>query len=196
MKNENEFDFCEEIKRNDYLGIEFAQQVDNKLRTIYLCDEISDETYKRFCFFFNRLDSTPGDIFVHLTSIGGEVTPALGIYDLISNSKNLVVIKCYGHVYSAATVILQASPVRLASEECRFLIHDISGSVGHQKQQDLIYSTQEIKYLSKRLVQIYKKHSKLSLKQISRFFKSETYLSTKEALQYSLIDGLLSQETK
>lgn len=196
MISKMEEEFFETAKKHTNMGEEFEQQLDSKTRTIYLCDEINEDTYRRFCFFFNRLDATEGDIYIHLTSFGGDVTPALGIYDLISNSKNLVIIKCYGHVYSAATVILQSSPLRLASEECRFLIHDVSGSLGYQKHQDLIYSAQEIKYLSNRLAQIYKKHSHLSIKQINKFLKSETYFSAKEALQFGFIDGYINRSEK
>lgn len=196
MMNKIEEEFFEIPKKHNSMGEEFEQQLDFKTRTIYICDEINDDTYRRFCFFFNRLDSTEGDIYIHLTSFGGDVTPALGMYDLISNARNLVIIKCYGHVYSAATVLLQASPLRLASEECRFLIHDVSGSLGYQKHQDLIYNAQEIKYLSSRLAQIYQKHSRLSTKQVNKFLKSETYFSAKEALQFGLIDGYVTRSEK
>ena len=183
--------YLEENKKNSFMGIDFEQQLDVQTRTIYFLDEINEETYRRFCFFFNRLDSSKGDINIHLTSVGGDVGLALAMYDLVTHAKNLVIIKCYGYVYSAATILLQASPVRLVAEECRFLIHDVSGAVGYQKHHDLVLDAKEIQYLANRLINIYQKHSNLSKKQIVRFLKSQTYLGAKEALRYRLVDGFI-----
>jgi ATP-dependent protease ClpP protease subunit len=71
--------FFEDLNsKKNYLGEEFEQQIDTKLRTIYICDTIEEDTYKRFCFFFNRLDSSPGEITIHLTSLGGNAYQCIG----------------------------------------------------------------------------------------------------------------------
>jgi ATP-dependent Clp protease protease subunit len=185
--------FVDENEKNLPLLLEFEEQIDISNRIIYICNDIEESTYKRFCFSFNRLDATQGDIRIHLTSLGGDVILALGMFDLISKARNCVIVAGYGNVCSAATIILQAGTIRLASEECRFLIHDVSGGLQHQRSQDLLDGAAEIKYLSNRLAMLYQKHSTLSKKQIRKFMKSETFFSAQEALQFGLIDQIINK---
>jgi ATP-dependent protease ClpP protease subunit len=73
-------------------------------------------------------------INVIMNNIGGEVYHGMAIYDAISNCKNHVTIRVYGHAMSMGSLILQAADQRIMTRHSRIMIHyGNSGTNQHTK---------------------------------------------------------------
>lgn len=76
-------------------------------------------------------------INVIMNNIGGEVYHGMAIYDAISNCKNHVTIRVYGHAMSMGSIILQAADQRIMTRHSRIMIH--YGSFGMHQHTKIVY---------------------------------------------------------
>lgn len=96
----------------------------------YDADEISAVTALNVIKNLAILDfQSSQPINVIINSEGGDVYPALAIYDAIRRCNSEVHILATGYCMSAATIILQAGTVRKATPHCVLMVHDGSDSV-------------------------------------------------------------------
>ena len=139
-------------------------------------------------------DDPDKDIAIYINSPGGEVYSGLAIYDTMQFIKPEVQTICVGVAMSMGSLLLAGGThgKRFALPNSRILIHQPSG--GFQGQAtDIEIHAREALALRERIDEIYAKHTGKSLEQVhddmdrDRFFKSE------EAVEYGLIDRILSQ---
>ncbi len=93
---------------------------------IFNIEDITAYTYESVK---EAYDSGIRDFHFHIDSLGGELYPALRIYDLLrGDSENIVSAHVEGSCISAATVLLLAAPLerRSATKNSTFLIHSPS----------------------------------------------------------------------
>jgi ATP-dependent protease ClpP protease subunit len=76
-------------------------------------------------------------INVIMNNIGGDVYHGMAIYDAISNCKNHVTIRVYGHAMSMGSLILQAADQRTMTRHSRIMIH--YGSAGTNQHAKTLY---------------------------------------------------------
>jgi len=128
-------------------------------------------------------------VTVFYTSSGGDVELALGIYDRIKlfskTCDKRVEIVANGTIASAATLILQAADVRMATEHTQWLIH--AGESTAQSAQEKRHNER----LDDTYNRIFANRTGLSLRRIKTLHSGESYLTTQEALKLNLIDGVL-----
>ena len=79
-------------------------------------------------------------INVIMNNIGGEVYHGMAIYDAISNCKNHVTIRVYGHAMSMGSIILQAADQRIMTRHSRIMIH--YGNFGMHQHTKIVYKGQ------------------------------------------------------
>ena len=158
-------------------------------RTVCLIGEVEEGMLRTSLQVLN-LDRTPGIIQVILSSQGGSVEDGMAIYDILRGCKNEVHINAYGPVKSMAVLLMQAGDLRIASPECRFLLHN--GSMGHEAADPRVVqsATQEVNILHERYCKLIASRSKRSLAQILKWCNDETYFSAQEAKSAGLIDEI------
>lgn len=159
--------------------------------TVYLLGEINEESGRTFLREFDAVPFVKNEfIRIVLCSPGGDAEWGMAIYDMIRLSQSPTIIEGYGMVQSMAAVLLQSAKIRLLSPESRFMIHN--GSVHLETEQDRLAGTlQECRRLTTVYHRILSERSGLSLKDIGKLCRNETFLSAEEAVEYGFADQVL-----
>jgi ATP-dependent Clp protease protease subunit len=117
------------------------------------------------------------------------------IYDTMMYIKPQIQTVCLGQAASAAAVLLAAGAPgkRLALPNSRVLIHQPStGDAGRGQASDIEIQAKEIMRLRIWLEETISKHSNKSVEEVNRDIDRDKILTAPEALEYGLIDQVLS----
>lgn len=113
-----------------FLEYSFGFAVDFKNRVISLTGEINQESFEVFEAAMTEMESqNRSTITIKINSPGGEVYQALAIVGRIKESKCNIVTRGYGHIMSAATLILASGNKRFVSKYAFFMHHESSYEV-------------------------------------------------------------------
>ncbi len=110
-------------------------------RIICLTGEVNDNMYDIFEVGMAKMESqSKATITVKINSPGGSTYSAMGIIGRLTESKCRVITKGYGHVMSAATLILASGDKRLMSTDAFFMWHEASYDVSgrHSENKALV----------------------------------------------------------
>ncbi len=135
------------------------------------------------------------DISVYINSPGGSVSAGLAIYDTMQYIKPRVSTFCMGLAASFGCVLLAGGEQgqRFSLPNTRIMMHQPSG--GFQGQaSDIQIQAQEILRLRRTIDQILAQHTGKPVDQITRDSDRDFYMSPEEALEYGLIDHILTKE--
>lgn len=135
------------------------------------------------------------DIVMYINSPGGSFTAMTAIYDTMQYIRPQVQTVCLGQAASAAAVLLAAGAPgkRLALPNARVLIHQPSaGDGGRGQASDIEIQAKEIMRMREWLEETLSKHSNRSIEQVNKDIDRDKILSAAEALEYGLIDQVLS----
>jgi ATP-dependent Clp protease, protease subunit len=135
------------------------------------------------------------DITMYINSPGGSFTALTAIYDTMQYIKPQIQTVCLGQAASAAAVLLAAGAKgkRLALPNARVLIHQPSSGGGGQGQaSDIEIQAKEIMRMREWLEETLAKHSGRELAQVSKDIDRDKILTASEALEYGLIDQVLT----
>ncbi|NWJ40437.1 MAG: ATP-dependent Clp endopeptidase proteolytic subunit ClpP [Geothrix sp.] len=134
------------------------------------------------------------DIQIYINSPGGSVTAGLAIYDTMQFVKNDIVTYCIGQCASMGAHLLSAGTKgkRFALPNARIMIHQPSG--GAQGQATEIEITfKEIQRLKDNLAATFAKHTGQPLKKVMKDMDRDFFMSAEEALEYGIVDKVLSE---
>jgi ATP-dependent Clp protease protease subunit len=143
---------------------------------------------------FLEAEDPEKDISMYVNSPGGLVTSGLAIYDTMQYIKSDVSTICIGQASSMAAVLLAAGArgKRFALPNARLMIHQPLG--GFQGQAtDIGIHAKEILKVRERLNEVLAKHTGQSLERIRLDTERDYFLSSEEAREYGLIDGILER---
>lgn len=135
------------------------------------------------------------DIIMYINSPGGSFTAMTAIYDTMQYVKPDIQTVCLGQAASAAAVLLAGGTAgkRLALPNARVLIHQPStGQAGHGQASDIEIQAAEIMRMREWLEETLSKHSKRTVEEVHADIDRDKILSAAEALDYGLIDQVLS----
>jgi ATP-dependent Clp protease protease subunit len=135
------------------------------------------------------------DITLYINSPGGSFTALTAIYDTMQYIKPQIQTVCLGQAASAAAVLLAAGAngKRLALPNARILIHQPSSGGGGQGQaSDIEIQAKEIMRMRDWLEFTLSHHSGKSLEQVNKDIDRDKILTAQEAMEYGLIDQVLS----
>ena len=135
------------------------------------------------------------DITMYINSPGGSFTALTAIYDTMQYIKPQIQTVCLGQAASAAAVLLAAGAKgkRLALPNARVLIHQPSSGGGGQGQaSDIEIQAREIMRMREWLEETLAHNSGRELAQVSKDIDRDKILTAKEALEYGLIDQVLT----
>lgn len=167
-------------------------------RVILLEGEVHDQMANLIVAQLLFLESEdPGkDINMYINSPGGSVTAGMAIYDTMQFIKPDVHTIVMGQACSMGSLLAQAGAPgkRFMLPNARHMIHQPSGGA-RGMQSDIEISYKEITYLKKRLTQIYVDHNSKgkTFEEFERDMDRDKFMSAEEALEYGLIDQILTK---
>ena len=135
------------------------------------------------------------DISLYVNSPGGSVYAGLAIYDTMQYIKPDVQTICVGIAMSMGALLLAggAAGKRMAFPNAKILIHQVSS--GFQGQAtDIEIHAREIIDVRKRLDRIIAKHTGQDFEKVTRDTERDYFMSAEEAVEYSLIDRVISSQ--
>lgn len=172
--------------------MKFAEEMlDNRI--IILKDEINSTTANDLIFKLLYLDSlNTNDIYIYINSYGGDCLQGLAIIDTMNYIKSKVITIVIGVAYSMSAVILAAGDKRYALPHSEIMIHEPATNT-NGKASEIIASSKRIAQIKELLAKIIKQKSAKSLKQILTDMNKDYFLSPFEALNYGLIDKVITK---
>ena len=135
------------------------------------------------------------DIVMYINSPGGSFTAMTAIYDTMQYIRPQIQTTVLGQAASAAAVIAAAGTPgkRLALQNARILIHQPStGDAGRGQASDIEIQAAEVLRMRTWLEQTLALHSNITQEQVNKDIERDKILSAEEALEYGLIDQVLT----
>ena len=135
------------------------------------------------------------DIVMYINSPGGSFTAMTAIYDTMQYIRPQIQTVCLGQAASAASVLLAAGTPgkRLALPNARVLIHQpATGGAGQGQASDIEIQAAEVLRMRTWLEETLSKHSNRTPEQVNHDIERDNILSAEEAVEYGLIDQVLT----
>jgi ATP-dependent Clp protease protease subunit len=137
------------------------------------------------------------DINMYIQSPGGVITAGLAIYDTMQLIRPQVSTICVGMAASMATVLLCAGAKgkRYALPNATIHMHQALGGAQGQAS-DIAIAAKEIMRVQDLIRNIISKHTNQPMDKISHDTDRDYYLNAPQAVEYGLIDEILSKPNK
>lgn len=167
-----------------------------KDRIVFISGEIDDAMANRVIAELLYLDSIGNDdINVYINSPGGSVSAGMAIYDTMNFLSSDVSTTCLGIAASMAAFLLSAGKKgkRYILPNADVMIHQPLGGAQGQAT-DIKIASDRIISLRKRLNKILARNTGQSLKRIEKDTERDNYLEAKEALEYGIIDKIITEK--
>ncbi|OON63104.1 ATP-dependent Clp endopeptidase, proteolytic subunit ClpP [Massilia sp. KIM] len=166
-----------------------------KERVIFLVGPVNDQMANLIVaqLLFLESENPDKDISLYINSPGGSVSAGLAIFDTMNFIKPDVSTLCTGLAASMGAFLLAAGAKgkRFSLPNSRIMIHQPSG--GSQGQaSDIEIQAKEILYLRERLNRILAERTGQTMEQIHKDTDRDRFMSGDEAVEYGLIDRVLS----
>ena len=170
-----------------------------KERVIFLVGPVEDHMANLIVaqLLFLESENPDKDIHLYINSPGGVVTSGLAIYDTMQFIQPDVSTMCIGQAASMGALLLAggAANKRYALPHSRVMIHQPLG--GFQGQaSDIDIHAREILQTRERLNRILSRHTGQPLEKIQQDTDRDNFMGSNEALEYGLIDKVLSSRDK
>ena len=164
-------------------------------RIIFLGEEINSVSANLVVAQLLHLESQHAekDISLYINSPGGEVYSGLAILDTMNFIKPQVSTICVGMAASMAAVLLSAGAKgkRFCLPHSKVMIHQPSGGAqGQQTEIEIV--AEEIKKTRRELNQILSDASGQPIEKVQADTERDNYLTAAEALDYGLIDRIVT----
>ena len=168
-------------------------------RVVFLVGPVNDVTANLVVaqMLFLESENPDKDIFLYINSPGGSVTAGMAIYDTMQFVKPNVSTLCIGQAASMGAFLLAAGEKgkRFCLPNSRVMIHQPMG--GFQGQaSDIEIHAKEILFLKQRLNEMLARHTGQPIERIERDTDRDNFLSAEAAVQYGLVDKVLSSRTE
>ena len=166
-----------------------------KERIIFLVGQVEDYMANLVVaqLLFLEAENPEKDIHLYINSPGGSVTAGMSIYDTMQFIKPNVSTTCIGQACSMGALLLAggAAGKRYCLPHSRMMIHQPLG--GYQGQAtDIEIHAREILKVKGRMNELMAHHTGQSLEQIERDTERDRFLSAAEAVEYGLVDSILT----
>ncbi|MBF3317472.1 ATP-dependent Clp protease proteolytic subunit, partial [Leptospira borgpetersenii serovar Hardjo-bovis] len=142
---------------------------------------------------FLEAENPEKDIYLYINSPGGVITAGMSIYDTMQFIKPDVSTICMGQAASMGAFLLTAGATgkRFCLPTSRVMLHQPLG--GYQGQAtDIEIHAREILKVKGRMNELMAHHTGQSLEQIERDTERDRFLSAPEAVEYGLVDSILT----
>jgi len=166
-----------------------------KERVIFLVGQVEDYMANLVVaqLLFLESENPDKDIHLYINSPGGSVTAGMSIYDTMQFIKPDVSTMCIGQAASMGALLLAggAAGKRYCLPHSRVMIHQPLG--GFQGQaSDIDIHAKEILSIRDKLNRVLAHHTGQTLKKIQQDTDRDNFLSPEQAVEYGLIDKVMS----
>ena len=154
-------------------------------------DQVSDSLVAQMLFL--EAEDPNKDIQLYINSPGGSVTAGLAIYDTMQQIAPEIITICYGLAASMGAFLLSGGTKgkRLALPNSRIMIHQpLGGAQGQAIEIEI--QAKEILFLKETLNQLLADHTGQPLNKIADDTDRDHFLSPQEAVEYGLIDKVVT----
>ena len=167
-----------------------------KDRIIMLSGEVNDQVASTVVaqFLFLEAQDPDKDIYFYINSPGGVITSGLSMFDTMNYIKPDIVTICIGQAASMGAFLLACGTKgkRYALPNARIMIHQPSGGAQGQST-DIQIQAKEIQRLKDTLNEILAEQTGKTAKRIEKDTERDHFMSSKEALEYGIIDKVLKK---
>ena len=146
---------------------------------------------------FLESENPEKDISLYINSPGGSVSAGLAIYDTMQFIKPDVSTLCTGLAASMGAFLLAAGAKgkRFSLPNSRIMIHQPLGGASGQAS-DIEIQAREILYLRERLNNILAEKTGQNMDQIGRDTDRDNFMSAEQAVEYGMIDKVLTHRAE
>jgi len=170
-----------------------------KERVVFLVGPVNEVSANLIVaqLLFLESENPDKDVSFYVNSPGGSVSAGLAIYDTMQFIKPDVSTLCIGQAASMGALLLSAGAKgkRYCLPNSRVMIHQPMGGFSGQAS-DVEIHAKEILYLRAKLNEIMAKHTGQSIDRIARDTDRDNFLSADEAMQYGLLDRILTSRNE
>ena len=167
-------------------------------RIVFLNGPVDDHSANVIVAQFLHLESQDADkdINFYINSPGGVVTAGMSIYDTMQFIRPNIATYVMGQACSMGSLLAQAGAPgkRYMLPNARHMIHQPSGGAGGQAT-DMEIQVKEILKMKEVLTKIYVAHNSKgkTYDQLISDMERDKFMSASEALEYGLIDQIVSK---
>ncbi len=165
-------------------------------RIIFLADEVNDVTASLVVaqLLYLEAQDPDKDINFYINSPGGSISAGMAIYDTMNYIKCDVSTICVGMAASMGAFLLSAGAKgkRFALPNSEIMIHQPLGGMKGQAS-DIKIHADHILRIKDKLNRILAEVTGKSLEEISRDTDRDNFLTAQQAMEYGLIDKVLSK---
>lgn len=167
-----------------------------KDRIIMMSGEVNDQVASTVVaqMLFLEAQDPDKDIYFYINSPGGVITAGLSMFDTMNYIKPDIVTICIGQAASMGAFLLASGTKgkRYALPHARIMIHQPSGGAQGQST-DIQIQAQEIQRLKDTLNEILAEKTGKTAKRIEKDTERDKFMSSQEALEYGIIDKVLTK---
>lgn len=171
----NKIYLYDDISRTSILTV--SKQIDEVTRQLKLLQLI-----------YNMPECPP--IELHISSDGGEISPALSLVDKIKTNPVPIYTYCEGFVASAGTLISVVGHKRFITQNSQILIHQLSSSVWGNFEQ-INDEKQNLDMFMDMIKNIYLKHTKIKSRELTELLKHDYCLPSEKCKEYGMVDEII-----
>jgi len=169
-----------------------------KERVVFIVGPIEDNTANLIVaqLLFLESENPDKDIHLYINSPGGSVSAGMAVYDTMQFVRCDVSTMCVGQAASMGAVLLSAGAKnkRFCLPHSRVMIHQPLG--GYQGQAtDIDIHAREILKIRGQLNEIFALHTGQKVETIARDTERDNFMDPGQALEYGLIDKILTNRT-
>lgn len=165
-------------------------------RIVFLGEEIDDDMANIIVAQLLLLDSEnpEKDIMLYINSPGGVITSGLAIYDTMKSLRCDVSTICIGEAASMGSFLLSSGTKgkRMSLPSSRIMIHQPLGGAQGQAT-DIEIEAKEILRMKSMLNGILAKNCGQPIEKIKEDTERDHYMSAQEAVEYGLIDKVITR---
>ena len=166
-----------------------------KERVIFMVGPVNDQMANLIVaqLLFLESENPDKDISLYINSPGGSVSAGLAIFDTMQFIKPDVSTLCTGMAASMGAFLLAAGAKgkRFSLPNSRIMIHQPSGG-SQGMASDIEIQAKEILYLRHRLNTIMAERTGQTVEQIAKDTDRDRFMSAEEAVEYGIIDQVLT----
>ena len=170
-----------------------------KDRIIMLSEDVNDHTASLIVaqMLFLESENDSQDIMFYIMSPGGSISAGMAIHDTMKYLKCDVQTICMGQAASMGAFLLSAGTKgkRKALPNARIMIHQPSGGGGGQSS-DIQIQAAEILRLRELLESKMAEYTGQKVKKIHDDCERDNFMSAEEAVEYGLIDQIITRKNK
>jgi ATP-dependent protease ClpP protease subunit len=174
----------------------FSGKIEQKniIKLIKIINKLNDDAKKEVKELEKKITSEkykikvePLPVFLHITSYGGSLLASFGAIDHIINSFVPIYTIVEGYVASAASLLVIVGKKRYMSENSFLMIHQLNSSnIGPMNK--IIDDFTNCMSFMKRLVELYKKYTKMTEDEINNQLKHDEWWNCDIAIEKGLVD--------